>query len=193
MSNELTEKYWSERWLEGRTGWDLGQVSPPLMEYFDKLENKSKRILIPGCGNAHEAAYLHQLGFTNVFVVDIAKTPLDNFKRQFPDFPEEHLIHGDFFDLEGTFDLIIEQTFFCAIDRVLREKYVQKMRELLGPGGLLVGLLFASEFQAQGPPHGGSEREYRNLFSKYFNQCRIQPCQNSITPRLGNELFIEMS
>ena len=128
MSNEFTEKYWSERWQEGRTGWDLGMVSPPLKAYFETLENKSQRILIPGCGNAYEAAYLHLLGFTNVFVVDIAKTPLDNFKTQFPDFPEKHLIHGDFFVLEGTFDLIIEQTFFCAIDRVLREKYVQKMR-----------------------------------------------------------------
>ncbi|MFM9986644.1 MAG: methyltransferase domain-containing protein [Flavobacteriales bacterium] len=193
MSHELTAKYWSERWLEGRTGWDLGEVSPPLKAYFDTLENKSMRILIPGCGNAHEAAYLHRLGFTNVFVVDIAETPLANFKRQFPDFPDDHLIHGDFFALEGTFDLIVEQTFFCAIDRKLRERYVQKMRELIAPEGQLVGLLFSSEFSAEGPPHGGNETEYRDLFSRYFAKCSIQPCLNSIAPRLGNELFIEMS
>jgi methyl halide transferase len=192
MPHELTEKYWSERWLEGRTGWDLGQVSPPLKDYFDTLENKSIRILIPGCGNAHEAAYLHRCGFTSVFIVDIAETPLANFKRQFPDFPDDHLIHEDFFDLEGMFDLIVEQTFFCAIDRNLRERYVQKMRELLVPEGQLVGLLFASEFSAEGPPYGGSETEYRELFSTYFAKCSIHLCLNSIAPRLGNELFIEV-
>ena len=192
MVDSGSEKYWTQRWQEGRTGWDLGQVSPPLKDYFDTLANKSMRILIPGCGNAHEAAYLHGLGFTNVFLVDIASMPLENFKRQFPDFPEEHLIHGDFFDLQGKFDLIVEQTFFCAIDRNLREYYVQKMRELLNSGGRLVGLLFATEFAADGPPHGGSEAEYRTLFSKHFADCKILPCHNSIAPRQGNELFIEM-
>lgn len=192
MTESLSEKYWSDRWREGRTGWDLGQVSPPLKEYFDGLDDKSIRILIPGCGNAHEAAYLHAAGFTQVFIVDIAEEPLIQFRNQFPDFPAEHVLHLDFFELQGTFDLIVEQTFFCAIDRNLRERYVKKMRELLGGNGCLVGLLFASEFAADGPPHGGSEEEYRRLFSKHFVNCTIIPCLNSIAPRQGNELFIEM-
>lgn len=193
MSNEFTEKYWSERWQEGRTGWDIGLVSPPLKEYFDTLEDKSIRILIPGCGNAHEAAYLHHKGFTHVFVVDIAEAPLRNFKKQFPDFPIEHIIHADFFELVGNFDLIVEQTFFCAIDRSLRKKYVEKMRNLFSENGRLVGLLFATEFQAEGPPFGGSIEEYNDLFKRHFNHCTFQPCLISIPPRMGNELFIDIS
>ena len=62
MSEHLSEEFWSQRYQEGKTGWDLGAASPPLVEYFDQLENKDLSILIPGCGNAHEAEYLHKNG-----------------------------------------------------------------------------------------------------------------------------------
>jgi hypothetical protein len=44
------------------TGWDLGQVSPPLKAYIDQLTDKNLRILIPGCGNSYEAEYLLEKG-----------------------------------------------------------------------------------------------------------------------------------
>jgi hypothetical protein len=39
------------------TGWDLGLVSPQL-KIIDTLKDKDIAILIPGCGNTYEAAYL---------------------------------------------------------------------------------------------------------------------------------------
>ena len=56
----MDKQYWSQRYQEGQTGWDIGGVSAPLAAYFDQLEDKNLRILIPGAGNAHEAAYLFQ-------------------------------------------------------------------------------------------------------------------------------------
>ena len=56
---------WEKRYRESETGWDLGSISTPLKEYFDQLEDKEIKVLIPGCGNAHEASYLHELGFKN--------------------------------------------------------------------------------------------------------------------------------
>ena len=52
---DLSEKAWDNRYLNNDIGWDLGTVSPPLKAYFDQLENKELKILIPGGGNAHEA------------------------------------------------------------------------------------------------------------------------------------------
>jgi methyl halide transferase len=95
----------------------------------------------------------------------------------------------DFFDLQGSFDLIVEQTFFCALDPSLRTRYVQKCRELLAPEGKLAGLLFDREFKG-GPPFGGSALEYRELFSRELEIKTLDRCHNSVGPRAGHEIFI---
>ncbi len=186
---DLNANFWQERYDSQQTGWDLGTISPPLKAYFDQLTDKSIRILIPGAGNAHEAAYLHQLGFSNVFVVDLVQDVLDAFKLNHPSFNPEHLICANFFDLDGNFDLIVEQTFFCAIDPSLRADYALKMSELLSDQGKLVGLLFDRSFEG-GPPFGGNKEEYFNYFEKYFALIRMEECYNSASPRLGSEIFI---
>ena len=96
---DLSEKAWDNRYLNNDIGWDLGTVSPPLKAYFDQLENKELKILIPGGGNAHEAEYLFNSGFVNVFVVDLSKTAIDNIKKRIPEFPSSHLILGIFLRL----------------------------------------------------------------------------------------------
>ena len=138
----LSEKFWENKYKTNKIGWDLGEVSPPLKTYFDQLINKDLKILIPGGGNSYEAEYLFNNGFKNVYVVDVSKTALGNIKKRVPNFPNSQLILGNFFDLNDTFDLAIEQTFFCAIDPNLREKYAYKMKDLLKSKGKLVGLLF---------------------------------------------------
>ncbi|SHI83533.1 Thiopurine S-methyltransferase (TPMT) [Algibacter luteus] len=52
------ENYWTQRYNERQTGWDVGKPTTPLKTYIDQLKNKSLKILIPGAGNAYEAEYL---------------------------------------------------------------------------------------------------------------------------------------
>jgi SAM-dependent methyltransferase len=181
---------WNQRYMDGNTGWDLGQPSTPLVEYIDQLEDKTLKILIPGAGNAHEAEYLSKAGFVNTHVIDIAELAVANFKRRCPDFPSAQVIHGDFFKHSDSYNLIIEQTFFCAISPTRREAYVVKMSQLLKPEGKLVGLLFNRNFDG-GPPFGGSREEYVPLFEKYFNSVKMAEAYNSIGPRAGHELFMK--
>ena len=190
---KLDAKYWENRYQTNDIRWNLGAVSPPLKTYFDQLTNKSLRILIPGGGNSYEAEYLHYLGFANVFVADLSLTALQNFKNRAPDFPESHLINKNFFDLNGKFDLIIEQTFFCAINPNLRPKYVEKMHNLLLPEGKLIGLLFNCELNADKPPFSGFKKEYVKLFGTKFNIELIEDCYNSHPSRQGRELFIKLA
>jgi methyl halide transferase len=105
-------------------------------------------------------------------------------------YPQLKVITGDFFELEGSYDLVIEQTFFCAINRTLRQKYYEKMAGILANGGKLAGLLFASEFSKEGPPFGGTQDEYLPMLQPYFHVKTLAPCYNSIPPRAGNELFM---
>ena len=186
---KLNKSFWEDRYHENKIGWDIGYISPPIKAYIDQLVNKDLKILIPGAGNSHEAEYLWKKGFKNVFVLDIANQPLNNLKTRLPKFPEEQLINQDFFELNDTFDLIIEQTFFCAIQPNLRENYSTKMAELLKENGKIIGLLFDFKLTNQGPPFGGSKVEYRKLFSSVFKIKTLEKSYNSIKPREDKELF----
>jgi len=188
----LNKDYWDQRYKEDKTGWDIGEVSPPLQQYFDQLDKKDIKILIPGAGNAYEASYLYRNGFKNIHVLDIAPTALSNFINANPGFPESHCHQGDFFIHNLQYDLIIEQTFFCALNPLLRKNYVKKVSELLYPQGHLIGLLFKINFDLQSPPFGGSLSEYKLLFEALFEIEILEECYNSIQPRKGTELFIKM-
>jgi hypothetical protein len=181
--------YWENRYRNNETGWDIGHASFPLTNYFDGIKNKKARILIPGAGNAYEAEYLHNKGFTNVFVLDLAKSPLEALKKRCPDFPDSNLILGDFFEHYGEYDFIVEQTFFCALNPELRKNYVSKMSMLMTKDSLLLGLLFDDPLNGNHPPFGGSEEEYRRIFSEHFIIQSMHKAPDSIAPRLGRELF----
>ncbi len=187
----LSEAFWDNKYKSGETGWDIGYISTPLKKYFDQLTNKELKILIPGGGNSYEAEYLHKLGFKNVYVVDISSTVLINFQKRVPSFPNHHLIKTDFFGLKDSFELIIEQTFFCAIHPSLRPKYASKMSELLFNNGKLVGLLFNIPLFDDHPPFGGTKKEYILYFKPYFKLEIIEDSYNSILERRPNELFIK--
>lgn len=184
--------YWSERYQNSDTSWNAKQITTPIKDYIDQLDDKCVRILIPGVGHGHELVYLHEQGFEDVTAVDIAPEPLMYIKNRLVDFPEEKLIQGDFFELTGQFDLILEQTFFCALDPSLRERYVRKVAELLSERGKLVGLLFDFPLEQNTPPFGGSQIEYERLFAKHLNIKKIERAYNSIKPRAGRELFIQI-
>lgn len=192
MIPALDNQYWTNRYREQQTGWDIGHVSPPLQNYFDQLNNKDLHILIPGAGNSYEAEYLHKKGFSHVYVCDIAEEPLTNLKKRCPEFPHDHLLLIDFFSLERQFDLIIEQTFFCALHPELRSNYFKKMSELLNVNGQLVGLLFNDVLNTTHPPFGGNPSEYEQLCAPFLQIKRMEICTNSIAPRAGRELFIQM-
>lgn len=187
----LDEKFWDSRYKSGNTGWDIGEISTPLKEYFDQLTDKNLKILIPGGGNSYEAEYLFNQGFTNVFVIDVSLTALNNLQHRIPEFPENQLIHANFFELDDTFDLIIEQTFFCALNPELRPQYAFKIKNLLKPKGKLVGLLFCIPLYNNRPPFGGTKKEYLTYFTPYFNLEILNLSYNSVLERNNQELFIK--
>ncbi|PWH82228.1 methyltransferase domain-containing protein [Brumimicrobium oceani] len=187
----LDQEFWNSKYENNLTGWDLGEVSPPIKTYIDQIENKDLKILIPGAGNAYEAKYLIDNGFTNVTVIDIAPKLISKLQKDFKNNPNIHLIHGDFFKHEGAYDLIIEQTFFCAIHPSLRPKYVQKMKSLLSDEGKLCGLLFDREFVG-GPPFEGNKEEYLDLMEGNLKIEKMEKCYNSHPARKDTELWINL-
>ena len=182
---------WSYRYQIQDTPWDMGVVSPPLVARLQLLRHREQQILIPGAGRAYEAAWLWNNGYKNVHVLDLAPESFDWLRAHVPGFPWEQMHVEDFFQHERQYDIVVEQTFFCALDPEWREKYVRHMARILKPGGRLFGVLFDFPLD-DGPPFGGSAGEYQKLFREYFRIYKLERCYNSIPPRQGSELYFEI-
>jgi len=193
MKFSKEEAYWTNRYKEERTGWDIGEISTPLKEYIDQLTDKSISILIPGAGNAYEAEYLFNKGFRNVSILDISEIPFVKFKERNPDFPDSQLLHGDFFTHKGTYDLILEQTFFCSFVPIEanRKAYAKQMSNLLNEKGKLVGLWFDIPLTGdlEKRPFGGDKMLYVHYLHPFFEIKSFNTSYNSIPDRVQQELF----
>ena len=168
----------------------MHQVSPPLKDYIGSLENKDLKILIPGCGNAYEAQYLLDKGFKNITLIDFSKVVTDKLKEKYKNRPII-IVNKNFFDHKGKYDLILEQTFFCALEPSLREKYVDKCYGLLKANGKIAGVFFNKRFAPAEPPFIATNDEYRRLFQPQFTFLKFESCRNSTGPGMGYELFFE--
>lgn len=190
---EKKQQYWTNRYKEQQTGWDIGYPSTPIKEYVDQFFDITINILIPGAGNAYEAEYLWKEGFTNIHILDISEIPLKAFKERNPDFPNENMHQSDFFKFQGKFDLILEQTFFCSFTPTdeNRNAYAKQMASLLKPNGKLAGLWFNIPLtnNMEKRPFGGNKELYTKYLSPYFKTITFEHCYNSIAPRQGSELF----
>ena len=102
MTNEqeLGAKYWDERYDQHNDPWNIGSISTPLKEYVDQLTDKNSAILIPGCGNAYEAEYLMEKGFTNVTLIDISPVLVQAISEKLQAYNSKqlHIICDDFFN-----------------------------------------------------------------------------------------------
>jgi len=181
--------FWDQKYQRKETAWDIGEISTPLKAYIDKLEDKNIHILVPGCGNAYEAKYLLEKGFKHITLIDISPTLVNKLRLTFAGINEINILEADFFKHDGQYGLILEQTFFCAIDPKRRAEYFHKMWSLLYHGGKLAGVLFNKIFDKEGPPFGGDTEEYISYINDGFIIKTMKPCYNSIGPREGAELF----
>lgn len=190
LSPSYEAEFWNQKWKENLTGWDIGYASPAITSFMQDFPNKEASILIPGCGNAYEADFLLENGFTNITLIDISEEKVKDLQRKYQEVNSVNVLLGDFYLHQGRYDVIIEQTFFCANPIESREKYAQKIAQLLNPKGILVGVLFDKDFGNPHPPFGGTKEEYTHLFQSLFSILKMDRCYNSIPPRAGSELFI---
>ncbi|MGB0837959.1 MAG: SAM-dependent methyltransferase [Flavobacteriaceae bacterium] len=188
--SHLNQSYWDERYESNNTPWTLNCVSPAITEFL-RVKNPSKeaKILIPGAGLSPDAHYLYSNGFKNVFVLDLSKTSIEQFISNYPEFPKDQIIHENFFEHHDQYDLIFEQTFFCALPLSINPKYPAKVTELLQPKGILFGLFFLGDLSQGGPPYLQEKGFYSDLFSPLFKFIKLELFNKSITPRKDKELF----
>jgi len=166
---EDSSKFWENIYLAGDTGWDLGGPTP----VFQKLSETMSpgKICILGCGKGYDAIEFSQKGF-EVTAVDFSKTAVYSLKTlALAKNVAVNVIQDNIFSLipkyRNSFDYILEQTCFCAINPNRRIEYEKLVYSLLKYSGKLIGLWFPLDksLEEGGPPYGTKVDEVKSIFS----------------------------
>jgi SAM-dependent methyltransferase len=177
--------HWNQRYAEGRTFWDLGGPPPALRRLLAE-DRRRRRVMVPGAGRGHDAIAWAEAGH-DVVAVDFAPLAVA-VARELASVRgvTMEVLEGDIFalpaSLEGSFDLVWEQTCFCAIPVERRGDYARAMAAVLRPGGQLVALLW-NHGNAGGPPFDVRREDVERVFSPLFSVERIDVVTDSIAGR----------
>lgn len=146
-------EFWDARFRGGVTPWDAGGVPPALARWL-AAERAPRRVLVPGCGAAHEVRAFHQRGH-EVLAIDFSDAALEAARATLGELaPLARL--ADFFSFEDApFDLVYERAFLCALPRREWPRWAGRMAGLLRPGGLVAGFYYIDDNE-RGPPFGAS-------------------------------------
>lgn len=190
---EVDAAFWNELYRIGDTGWDQGDASPGLVDFLREHKPKPGRVLVPGCGQGHDARALAKGGF-EVIGVDIVDAAVREASRMAisEGLTDIRFELADFFslpdNLRGPYDVIFEHTFFCAIDPAMRNLYVETASGLLNTGGSLLGVFYNIQPES-GPPFGTTREELIERFSPRFTLA-LEYVPRSLPDRKGKELLI---
>jgi len=164
MSTSL--EFWEGRYRARTTPWDYDGVPPALSAYLARNPPPGV-VLIPGCGFGYEVQAFHAAGWQPT-AFDFSPTAVAQAKEKLGPLAA-FVREADFFtaDLGGPYDLVYERTFLCAIHPERQPVYVEKMRRLLRPGGVIAGFFFYGE-EPDGPPNPLPDlKQARALFTGF--------------------------
>ena len=189
-SKDYSREDWQGHYDANDLGWDLGQVAPPFVKLWQEEKLPLGKVLVPGCGRGHEVIFLAENEF-DVTAVDFSAGAVTYLKNALKERNlEGRVLHQDFFSLDdthaGIYDLVLEQTFFCAISPRQRQDYVLNVSRILKPGGMLVGLFYHTNEQG-GPPYNTTREDIERHFSKNFKIQELDKTSLSAEQRKGKE------
>lgn len=183
------QNFWDDRYAAEKMPWDSHGVPGKVKSFL--TQTQPGRVLIPGCGSAYEVAAFHATGWT-VTALDFSSVAFGRAKRILGPLGKL-LILGDFFQYplgESVFDVIYERTFLCALPPHLWPDYAVRMRQLIRPGGKLVGFFLYGD-EPEPPPYPLTESQAMQLFGGDFSRTRDEPIFDSLPVFAGKERWQE--
>lgn len=192
-------EWWDQLYRTGKTPWDLGKPSPPLVTFLKSpYAVPPGRVAVLGCGSGHDCMPLVQAGF-EVTGVDFApsaiQATLQKFQQAGVAGKKGYLLNRDVFQIheyDGYYDYAVEHCFFPALDPSRRRTYVMTVSDLLKPGGKLIGVWWLVESRG-GPPFTVTKDDIYSLFDSHFNIDIAYAPNDSVPQRRNAELFALMT
>ncbi len=195
MLTQNLPEYWEKLYQQGQDYWDLGRVTPSLLEFFDHpLCIKTGRVLVPGAGRGYDAKEWAQRGY-DTLAVDFSQTAFESLSQIAEENSKFSALKLDVFDLSpkstDLFDIVYEYSCFSAIHPGRRDEYFEIWHKMIKPEGIIVALFYplCLEPSLEGPPHPTSEGELMARLDGVFKILeRITP-KTSTSGRQGKEQF----
>jgi SAM-dependent methyltransferase len=161
---------WHAAYLDDDTPWDKGAPSPGLIDWLAGHKFHG-RVLVPGSGRGHDVPPIAESA-DEVVAIDLSEKATELAAASNP-CPNARYRAADFFDLpqefHSAFDWVWEHTSFCAIEPPRRRAWLAAMRQVLKPGGKLLGVFYlAPESETEGPPFKIARADLEALLSEYF-------------------------
>jgi SAM-dependent methyltransferase len=176
--------FWDLRFREGFMPWDAGGVPAALREFLTR-EPTGQRVLVPGCGSGYEVRAFVDAGH-EVVAIDFSSAAIEAARGVLGDLGRV-LVQGDFFAHSfGSFDLVYERAFLCALPRPLWRRWAARVAAVVRPGGRLAGFFFWSDDE-RGPPFGLKRAELEALLAPAFGRIEDAPVADSIPVFAGRE------
>lgn len=169
-------EFWSERWKDNKTGWQVTGVNNCLLEHGEALLPPSgphRRIFVPLCGKTVDLKWFYDSGHEVVGVEGVEKGILEFFAENSLPYVTETLTWAKVFrtecsrlkiyccdlmdvDLEtlGKFDAVWDRGSLVAIYEEDRKKYAALLKSLLTPDFryLLATIVYPPDERITGPP-----------------------------------------
>lgn len=179
-------EFWDVRFAAAYTPWDQAGV-PQSLEHYVAQNPAPKKVLIPGCGSAHELRFFAGTDWDAIAIdfspaaVALAKSLLGPLAR----FVREEDFFGESLGRER-FDVIYERAFLCALPQRMRIAWAARVAELISPGGRLIGFFFFDGSE-KGPPFGIANAALSDLLSPHFDLIEESIPTDSISVFAGKE------
>lgn len=184
-------KDWNAAYENDEMPWDKGIAAPPLRAFL-ATHRLTGRVLVPGCGLGHDVRLLAKQG-ASVVGLDIAPGAVRK-AQAVPAVGNECFEAADFLNLpvryHGQFDVVVEHTCLCALDRAQRVAYARSVALALKPGGTYLAIFYrvVADYDGDGPPHPISADEIDALFGGDFEMIeRLVPQESYPSRPVGCE------
>ena len=188
-SDSSRREFWDSRFAAGKMPWDCHGVPDKLKTYLSR--RKPGHALIPGCGSAYEVAAFHAAGWSAT-AIDFSPVAVERAKSLLGSLGKL-VVMGDFFKHvfdQSSFDVVYERTFLCALPPQLWPDYAARMRQLIRPGGKLVGFFLYGE-ESEPPPYPLTTAQADELFGRDYILTQDKPVNDSLPVFAGKERWQE--
>lgn len=184
----LAPAFWDERFEKRFTPWDRGGVAQDLRRFVADAGGPL-RVLIPGCGSAHELVLMCEAGW-DATAIDFSPAAVAR-AREVAGPWAGRVVEADFFDYQPprALDVVIEQAFLCALPRARWPAVARRWTQLLAPGALLAGYFYVDD-APKGPPFGIARERLDALLAPKFDCVADQAVGDSIPVFAGKERWM---
>jgi SAM-dependent methyltransferase len=176
--------------------WYNENLDSDLEEALHRRKITNGKFLDLGTGPATQAMWLAKRGF-NVTGSDLSESAVNRAKYFYANQKNVNFIVDDILNSklkESEFDYIFDRGCFHVLLPTDRQRYITKIKHILKENGTLFLKCFSNKEPRQEGPYKFSQKEIRDLFSKYFRIDSIKETvyQGTLDP-FPKALFVVMT